>query len=456
MFRQVLCLRHAPPLETRPTMRKGKHRTTTRTARYVATTSLGLTGLALTPGIAHAAPQEAWDAVALCESGGQNIESASPASTASGYFQIIDGTWAAYGGLEYAPRAIDATYEQQLTVAERILAGQGPSAWVNGCGEPLVAPEPPPPTAATTTEYVVQPGDTLAKLGRTFGIPWQDIASANGILDPWVIHIEQVLQIPAPEAPTEEIYVVQPGDTMSQIAIAQDVCLDDLFEDNRDVVEDVDLIFPGEELVVHRIVGPLPPVPGAPVENTYTVQPGDTLGRLFGTGWESVAIRNGITSPFVIYPGQVLEIGGAVPSPAGALVVRPVPGSGGDDIGAGRGHEGLDLACEIGDPVVAALAGTVDATRTFDGGSPYTGYGLVADVIGTDGARYRYAHLSRVDVVPGQPVVAGQQIGACGNTGGVQAGPGGDGSHLHFERRPSGELYGAPDSPSRWLAANGA
>lgn len=51
------------------------------------------------------------------ESGGRNVPNASGASTASGYFQMINGTWKAYGGS--TPRAMDASYAEQAAVATR-------------------------------------------------------------------------------------------------------------------------------------------------------------------------------------------------------------------------------------------------------------------------------------------------------------------------------------------------
>jgi hypothetical protein len=75
-----------------------------------------------------------WDAVARCESGGDwSI------NTGNGYYgglQFSPLTWAAYGGLAYAARADLATREEQIAVAEEVLAGQGPGAWPT-CGRNL-------------------------------------------------------------------------------------------------------------------------------------------------------------------------------------------------------------------------------------------------------------------------------------------------------------------------------
>ena len=85
-------------------------------------------------GQASAAPDEDWDTLAACESGGNwNI------NTGNGFhggLQFSPGTWAAYGGTAYAPTADKATREQQIRVAEQVLAAQGWGPWA-GCSAAL-------------------------------------------------------------------------------------------------------------------------------------------------------------------------------------------------------------------------------------------------------------------------------------------------------------------------------
>lgn len=76
---------------------------------------------------ASAASVSTWDRVADCESSGNW-----KINTGNGYYgglQFSQSTWAAYGGLKYAPRANLATKAQQILTAERVLSGQGPGAW---------------------------------------------------------------------------------------------------------------------------------------------------------------------------------------------------------------------------------------------------------------------------------------------------------------------------------------
>lgn len=88
---------------------------------------------------AGAATDREWDLVSYCESGGNwSI------NTGNGYqggLQFAPATWSAYGGGQFAPEAQRATKEQQIAVAERVLAGEGRGAWPV-CGGPLSAAAP--------------------------------------------------------------------------------------------------------------------------------------------------------------------------------------------------------------------------------------------------------------------------------------------------------------------------
>ena len=96
-----------------------------RTIALAASTAVAVGG-----SVALAAPAQAstvWDAVAQCESGGNwSI------NTGNGYYgglQFNKGTWLAYGGDQYASSAHLATREQQIAIAEKVLAAQGWGAW---------------------------------------------------------------------------------------------------------------------------------------------------------------------------------------------------------------------------------------------------------------------------------------------------------------------------------------
>ncbi|WP_344326394.1 transglycosylase family protein [Streptomyces macrosporus] len=94
------------------------------TGAGIAMPLLGATG-------AQAADLDTWDRVAQCESGGLWS-----ADTGNGYYgglQLTQETWEAYGGTVYAERPDLASRSQQIAVAEKILAEEGPDAWPT-CG----------------------------------------------------------------------------------------------------------------------------------------------------------------------------------------------------------------------------------------------------------------------------------------------------------------------------------
>jgi len=51
-------------------------------------------------------------------------------------------------------------------------------------------------TAAMAMSYIVGRGDNLSRIGRKLGIPWKEIAAANGISSPYILRVGQKLIIP--------------------------------------------------------------------------------------------------------------------------------------------------------------------------------------------------------------------------------------------------------------------
>ena len=98
-----------------------------RTAVTTAVTgAVMFTGLVMS-GTAQAWDESVWDRVAQCESTGNwSI------NTGNGYYgglQFSSTTWLNLGGGAYAPTADLATREQQIAIAEKVLAAQGWGAW---------------------------------------------------------------------------------------------------------------------------------------------------------------------------------------------------------------------------------------------------------------------------------------------------------------------------------------
>jgi hypothetical protein len=105
--------------------------------------------MSVSTGVAHAELMN-WDAVAQCESGGN--WNANTGNGAYGGLQFKQATWNAYGGVG---NPANASKQQQIAVADRVLAGQGPGAWPK-CGSaggaaPGIAGLPKPGQTLTQT-----------------------------------------------------------------------------------------------------------------------------------------------------------------------------------------------------------------------------------------------------------------------------------------------------------------
>ena len=193
-----------------------------------------IAALALSAGltVAGTAPAEAkskrtvWDRVAACESGGRW-----KINTGNGYYgglQFSASTWRAYGGKRYANMAHRATKAEQIAIARRVLAGQGPGAWPvcskragltrasgkaskratpatnPGAGTKVTKPKKPlakqaaKPTTGTKS-IRVRSGDTLGKIAKRYRVKggWKAIYRLNKgrLSSPHNISIGQVLRI---------------------------------------------------------------------------------------------------------------------------------------------------------------------------------------------------------------------------------------------------------------------
>lgn len=172
--------------------------------------------------------------------------------------------------------------------------------------QPVPVPAPAPAPSGDT--YTVQPGDTLSGIAAMWGTTVSAVAVANGIANPNLIYVHQVLHRPGSDnanpmpTPGGDTYTVQAGDTLSAIAARWGCTVAELVALNH--VSNPDRIYPGQ--VIMRPSGA-----PAPSQRTYTVQPGDTLsgiGARFGVSWQSIQAANGIPNADFIRVGQVLVI----------------------------------------------------------------------------------------------------------------------------------------------------
>ena len=151
----------------------GRHSAKNRmAAKFTAgTVAFGAAAAIMAP-TASAAPDSDWDRLAQCEAGGNwHI------NTGNGFYgglQFNQQTWQANGGGEFAATADQASREQQIVVAERVLASQGWGAWpacsaslgLNSAPTqrtaPSAAPKAPAQAPAPVKQAAAQKSDELA------------------------------------------------------------------------------------------------------------------------------------------------------------------------------------------------------------------------------------------------------------------------------------------------------
>ncbi|GAB2731537.1 LysM peptidoglycan-binding domain-containing protein [Kitasatospora kifunensis] len=209
---------------------------------------------------ASAASTSTWDAVAQCESTGN--WSINSGNGFYGGLQFTSSTWAAYGGTQYAAQANLATKAQQIAVAEKVLASQGPGAW------PVCSVK-----AGLTAGGAPAAVDTSAPASKPAAAP-QNAPQAPAKQAP--APQAPAKQAPAQSAPAQDSkpaakpnnkpagkpadkgwksaksagsYTVKGGDTLSDIAAAHGTDWQSLYQKNAQVIgADANLIMPGQVL----------------------------------------------------------------------------------------------------------------------------------------------------------------------------------------------------------------
>jgi lipoprotein NlpD len=229
--------------------------------------------------------------------------------------------------------------------------------------------------ATTTGQYRVQRSDTLYSIAFRFGWDWRALAASNNIPAPYTIKVGQVIRFDGGRPPTL---------VKAPIATANNGAKPPL------------VMVPTTTVPV--IARPAQP----PVVTTPATTPVQTVSRS-ATGW-------------------------AWPT-GGALI--------GKFSSNGSLNKGIDIAGELGQPVLAASDGSV-----VYAGSGLRGYGELVIIKHSDTYVSAYGHNRKLLVREGQQVKVGQTIAEMGSTGT-------DRVKLHFEIRRQGK----PVDPLQFLPA---
>ncbi|PKO23787.1 MAG: hypothetical protein CVU38_02265 [Chloroflexi bacterium HGW-Chloroflexi-1] len=175
------------------------------------------------------------------------------------------------------------------------------------------------------------------------------------------------------------VYVVQRGDTLSNIAVRLGVSQTALAQING--IRNPNFIYVGQRLSVPGGSAPAP-IPGpAPASGTHVVTRGETLASIaarYGVSLTALAQANGLRNINFIWVGQVLTIpGGGAPAPQPAPVPQPAPAPVGDT-----------YIVQVGD-TLAAIAqrfGTTVAALVAANGLPNPNFIWVGQVLKVSGA----------------------------------------------------------------------
>lgn len=242
-----------------------------------------------------------------------------------------------------------------------------------------------------------------------------------------------------PKSDHISLYVVRPGDSLSQIAGMFDVTPNTILWAND--LKKGTALKTGQTLVILPISGV-----------RHTVAKGETIASIakkYSGDKDEIADFNGLTGTVLAAGDVVIIPDGEIAAPAPTKKVsskssssrtssstrgsgpsyegyymRPV--SGGTRSQGIHGYNAVDIAAPIGTPMMASAAGEVIIAR----GSGWNGgYGEYIVIKHDNGSQTLYGHASSVIVSAGDHVVQGQVIGYVGSTGKST------GSHLHFEIR---------------------
>lgn len=289
----------------------------------------------------------------------------------------VVGLAVALGGLVLlagcGTRLTQAPVEDRGTAA---LSTQSPAMQAPGIAGVVVKPLPGAENAGKVGYYTVKPGDTLIRIGLDTGQSWKDIARWNGLENPNLIEVGQVLRVTSPTAAS------------ASQAVAAD------------------------SGVVTRPVASSAIAPSAPSSAASTT-------------------ANASKTPATAASAGVVAVAPTTPSTSAAAddgmdFLWPASGAliAGFDEARNKGY---DIAGKAGDPVLASADG-----RVVYAGAGLRGYGNLVVLKHNNTFLTAYAHNQTLLVKEDQSVRKGQKIAEMGSTDA-------DRVKLHFEIRRQGK-----------------
>jgi murein DD-endopeptidase MepM/ murein hydrolase activator NlpD len=252
------------------------------------------------------------------------------------------------------------------------------------------------PATADETIHVIQRGDTIYSLARTYGVNFQEILNLNGIGDANRILVGQRIRIPSAKRQTLEDHEVNKGETLWGIARQYGISRQTLCLANN-VTEDYK-VKTGEHLWIPRS-GPAVTV----------LSPGET-----GNSAPLPAASSAALDPALMIPA-ILPVAGTIPGMDTRSTVSrtldlsiPWPVQAREMAYMTGKLNGVVLMGERYEPVKSLTQGVVISA------GPYRGFGKVVIIQVTGGYLYVYGGCESLSVREGDRVTAGTELGRLG------------------------------------------
>ena len=217
-----------------------------------------------------------------------------PSDTSKDYYFIHRNTGnlepliVEYGFIDNT-KDVEFLKENYKELAEAVI-----SAVANYIGVPYT-----PPEGLITNTYIVQKGDSLYSIANKLGTTVSELKKENNLTSN-TLQIGEVLRIPTKEIyeGEENVYIVQKGDTLYSVAMANNTTVDELKKANNLTSN---ILSTGQLLKIPSALLP---------ESTYTVKKGDSLYSIankYNTTVEELKRINNLTSN-TLSIGQVLKL----------------------------------------------------------------------------------------------------------------------------------------------------
>ena len=217
-----------------------------------------------------------------------------PSDTSKDYYFIHRNTGnlepliVEYGFIDNT-KDVEFLKENYKELAEAVI-----SAVANYIGVPYT-----PPEGITTNTYVVQKGDSLYSIANKLGTTVSELKKENNLTTN-TLQIGEVLRIPTKEIyeGEENVYIVQKGDTLYSVAMANNTTVDELKKANNLTSN---ILSTGQLLKIPSALLP---------ESTYIVKKGNSLYSIankYNTTVDELKRINNLTSN-ILSIGQVLKL----------------------------------------------------------------------------------------------------------------------------------------------------